>query len=134
MKKYFYLFCNALLVMLAVFSGGAVAMAMAVGTIGSDTDPNAGNPLATATKDDPGKGIDAQSKGTTGSAMRDAGLVLDEINDYVTRFRAYQFPMHTDFLTRAKQIKVDTKEPSNYEIGEAILDCVTETAYTALDT
>lgn len=134
MKKYFYLFCNALLVMLAVFSGGAVAMAMAVGTIGSDTDPNAGNPLATATKDDPGKGIDAQSKSTTGSAMRDAGLVLDEINDYVTRFRAYQFPMHTDFLTRAKQIKVDTKEPSNYEIGEAILDCVTETAYTAQDT
>jgi len=145
MKKNFKVFCQVMMFILAVVSGG-MGMAVAVGDNGSDTDPNTYSghnpdgtsnsampkPLVSATHDDPGKGIDQQGKGTTGSAARDAELVVDEINDYVTKFRSYQFPMHTDFLTKAKQIKVDTKEPANFEIGEAILDCNTKTAYTGM--
>lgn len=131
MKKNFKVFCQVMMFILAVVTGG-MGMAVAVGDNGSDTDPNDGGPLDNATHDDPGKGIDQQGAATTGSAARDAELVIDEINDYVTKFRSYQFPMHTDFLTRAKQIKVDTKEPANFEIGEAILDCNTKTEYTGM--
>lgn len=132
MKKNFKVFCQVMMFILAVVTGG-MGMAVAVGDNGSDTDPNDGKPLNDATHDDPNKGIDQQGQGTSGSAMRDAELVIDEINDYVTKFRSYQFPMHTDFLTKAKQIKVDTKEPANFEIGEAILDCNTKTGYTGMD-
>ena len=131
MKKTFKLFLTAVMFVMAVMTGG-MTMAVAIGDNGSDTDPNDGGPLDNATHDDPNKGIDQQGAATTGSAARDAELVIDEINDYVTKFRSYQFPMHTDFLTRAKQIKVDTKEPANFEIGEAILDCNTKTGYTGM--
>lgn len=131
MKKNFKVFCQVMMFILAVVTGG-MGMAVEVGDNGSDNDPNNDKPLDDATHDDPGKGIDQQGHATTGSAARDAELVIDEINDYVTKFRSYQFPLHTDFLTAAKQIKVDTKEPANFEIGEAILDCNTKTGYTGM--
>lgn len=132
MKKNFKMFCQIAMVILAVFCGGFAAMAAAVpiGEAGGDTDPNAGKPLEDATNDEPNKGIDQQGHAATGSALEDLELAENKINDYVTKFRAYQYPMHTDFLKRAQQIKVTTKEPTNFEIGEAILDCNTDNAFT----
>ena len=114
------------LLILAVFTGGGYAMAVEVGDIGSDTDPNKGKPLEGATPDAIGKGIDQQGQGLTGSAVTDADLAENKVEDYVSMFQAYKYPMHTDFLKLAKQIKVDTKEPEHYEIGDAVMECETK--------
>lgn len=128
MKKYFN-FCLMLVVsMLALFVSPDVALAVAVGENGSDTDPNAGTPLETATPDDLGKGIDQQGHAATGSVVDQADLGEDQITDYVSKYKAYRFPMHTDFLRIAQQIKVNTKEPENYEIAEPVMQCVTKGA------
>lgn len=129
MKKFFMskmFWGKMLLFVLAVFTGGTSAMALEIGENGSDTDPNEGKPLEGATSDDPDKGIDQQGQGATGSAITDAELAENKVEDYVSKFQAFQYPMHTDFLRRAKQIKVDTKEPEHYNIGEAIMDCATK--------
>ena len=114
------------LLILAVLTGGGYAMAVEVGDIGSDTDPNEGKPLEGATPDAIGKGIDQQGQGLTGSAVTDAELAENKVEDYVSMFQAYKYPMHTDFLKLAKQIKVDTKEPEHYEIGDAVMECETK--------
>ena len=123
------LWSSLLLVFLAVLTGGA-AMAVTIGENGSDTDPNTGTPLAGATLDDPNKGIDQQGHASTGSAIEQAGLAENQVDDYVTKFRAFRYPLHTDFMALAKQVKVDTKEPLHYNIGEAIMECNTKSALT----
>lgn len=120
---------NLLLMVLAVLTGGA-AMAVVIGENGSDTDPNEGTPLQGATPDVPKKGIDQQGNAATGSGVTQAGIEENQVEDYVTQFRAFRYPMHTDFLTSAKQVKVDTKEPMHYNIGEAVLECTTKSALT----
>lgn len=95
---------------------------------GGSADPNEGQPLEGATPDAEGKGIDQQGQGATGSALTQAELAEHKVNDYVSKFRAYKFPMHTDFMRRAQQVSVDTKEPEYYEIGEAVLECETSKA------
>lgn len=114
---------------LAVLAGGPV-MAATVGENGSDTDPNDGTPLEGATPDDINKGIDHQGHASTGSAITQAGLEENQIEDYVTRFRAFRYPMHTDFLTSARQVQVNTKEPLHYNMGEGIMECNTKSALT----
>lgn len=135
-KTLFLMVCQMALFILAMFAGGGMVMAdAAVPAPGTDTaDPNAGAPGAGGTTDIPGKGIDHQGHAASASAARDFGLVRDKVNDYVTKFRAYKYPLHTDFLTLAKQINVTTKEPTNYEIGEAVMDCTTKTGYTGTTT
>ena len=122
----FDFFAKLFLLILAVFTGGGYAMAVEVGDIGSDTDPNDNKPLEGATPDAIGKGIDQQGQGLTGSAVTDADLAENKVEDYVSMFQAYKYPMHTDFLKLAKQIKVDTKEPEHYEIGDAVMECETK--------
>ena len=78
-------------------------MAVEIGENGSDTDPNDGKPLENATPDAAGKGIDQQGQGATGSAVTDADLAENKVEDYVSKFQAYKYPMHTDFLKLAKQ-------------------------------
>lgn len=94
---------------------------------GGETDPNEKQPLEGATPDAEGKGIDQQGQGATGSALTQAELAEHKVNDYVSKFRAYKFPMHTDFMRKAQQVSVDTKEPEYYEIGEAVLECSVKT-------
>lgn len=106
---------------------------------GGENDPNGGDPdarilgkpLEGATPDAEGKGIDQQGQGATGSALTQAELAEHKVNDYVSKFRAYKFPMHTDFMRKAQQVPVDTKEPEYYEIGEAVLECVTSKVIAA---
>lgn len=132
-KNLFFVCCQLAMFILAVFCGGMV-MAVELAQPGTDTtDPNAGTPAAEGTPDNPGKGVDHQGHATTASAARDFGLVRDKVNDYVTKFRAYKYPLHTDFLTLAQQIPVKTKEPTNYEIGEAVMDCTTKTTFDEYD-
>lgn len=119
-----------LLMLFAIFAGGGMAMALDLGESGSDTDPNAGTPLAGATLDEPGKGIDQQGGAGTGSAITQAELAENKIEDYVSKFQAFKYPMHTDFIRMAKQVGVRTKEPDHYVIGEAIMDCETKSKLT----
>ena len=118
------------LLILAVFTGGGYAMAVEVGDIGSDTDPNEGKPLEGATPDAIGKGIDQQGGAGTGSAITQAELAENKIEDYVSKFQAFKYPMHTDFIRMAKQVPVKTKEPDHYVIGEAIMDCEVKSKLT----
>lgn len=128
-------FLVLVLSVLASFASGGMAMA-AVGLddVGRTTadpdgtgdkvknDPNAGTPMEGSTPDSPQKGLDQQGAAATGSALDQAGVTENHIDDYVSRFRAYRFPLHTDILRKARQIKVDTKEPTNWEVGEAIME------------
>ncbi|HBN42349.1 MAG TPA: hypothetical protein DD441_03550 [Parabacteroides distasonis] len=118
---------KALFFVLAVLIGGS-AMAVEIGENGSDTDPNDGKPLEDATHDNPGKGIDQQGHAATGSSIDQAGLADNKVEDYVSKFQSFKYPMHTDFLRMAKQVKVDTKEPSHFSIGEAVMECHTKSA------
>lgn len=125
MKKNFMNFFSFVMAVLGVLVGGPMAMAAAVGDTHGGTDPNAGTPLENATPDSPEKGIDQQGHAATGSAAGMAELTENHIDDYVSKFRAYRFPLHTDILRRAKQVKVDTKEPTNWEVGEALSEFTT---------
>lgn len=98
---------------------------------GGSADPNDKTPLEGASLDAEGKGIDNQGTGATGSALTQAELAEHKVNDYVSKFRAYKYPMHTDFMRKAQQVSVDTKEPEYYEIGEAVLECTTKKEYTS---
>lgn len=88
----------------------------------ADVDPNEGTPMEYSTPDSPQKGIDQQSHAATGSVLEQAELVESHIDDYVSKFRAYRFPLHTDIMRRARQIKVDVKDPVNWEVGEAVME------------
>lgn len=123
-----------LLTILAAITSGGVAMAVSnptVGANGGDADPNAGTPLENTTPDSPNKGIDQAGHAATASTLEEAGLVENQIRDYVDKYKAHKYPMAHDFGQLARQIKVDVKEPSNWEIGEAILEATTKTTVTA---
>ena len=126
MKKKMYGILMLAVGLVSLFVSPDVALAVAVGANGSDTDPNAGTPLEQATPDDLGKGIDQSGHAATGSGVEQAGLAENDIDDYVSKYKAYRFPMHTDLLRKAQQIKVNTKEPENWEIAEPITECVTK--------
>lgn len=136
MKKFLETISNSkisfLFFALSAILGGATAMASAgladVGANGSNTDPNLNTPLADATPDSPRKGIDQQGHAATGSALEQAELTESHLDDYVSKYRAYRFPLHTDILRKARQIKVDVKDPTNWEIGEAVMELNTAAA------
>lgn len=123
-----------LFVMAAVFSGGmslaiaADGQAMDPGSNGAD--PNAGKPAEGSIKDSPNKGIEQPSHASTASVLDDGNLVENQIDDYVSKYKAHRYPLHTDILRKARQIKVDTKEPTDYEIGEAVMELTTIGAIT----
>lgn len=108
-------------------------MAVTVGENGSDTDPNDGTPLDNATGDKPGMGIDQQGQGATGSAIEQAELDDAIIEEYVTKFEAFKYPLHSDYLTMAKKRNVKTKKPKHPVIGEAVLEAYTKSAISNTD-
>lgn len=123
-KKIFEMIGKLMLAVLAVVSGGA-AMAVEVMAPGTDgADPNAGTALEGAREADP-VGIEQPAHAATASALEDAELIESKVNDYVTKYHSHLYPMHTDFLREAQQIKVSTPTPTDYEVGEAIIDLVT---------
>lgn len=161
MKKFFYKISvsnvlSILLTFVAAITSGGAAMAIAnpvVGDNGSDTDPNdhpnsgayanklnatahnqkSGNleTLNDATPDSPNKGIDQAGHASTASTLDEAGLVEKQLRDYVDKYKAHKYPMAHDFGQLARQIKVDVKDPTNWEIGEAILEAPVKTSVTA---
>jgi hypothetical protein len=114
-------------------SGFAIAASVQVPNIaepGSDTDPNDGKPLEGTIHDEANKGAEQPGQGASGSAAQEAGITEDQVTDYVSQYQAYRFPLHTDFLKRARQIKVNTKEPTHYVIGEAVMEAQLKSALT----
>lgn len=132
-KKIFKIF-SYLVALIASFVGGGASMSVAVGEHGSDTDPNAGQPLQGAAGDDPGKGIEQEGQGPSASAAQQADFVKNKINEFVEKFNAHRYPLHTDIMRLAKQIAVTSPEPTYFEIGEATLEAFTNAALTADDT
>lgn len=134
MKKYlnkisFMSVLSMLVTAVAFILGNGVAMAVVnpeVGANGSDTDPNAGTPLETATPDSPNKGIDQAGHASTGSTLDEAGMVEKQLNEYVDKYKAHKYPLAHDIGQLARQIKVDVKDPTNWEIGEAIMEAPTK--------
>lgn len=129
MKILFKLFSYVVALLGSVF--GAGSMCATVGEHGTDTDPNAGTPLQGAAGDDPGKGIEQEGQGASGSALQQAELINNKINEFVEKFQAHRYPFHTDLMRLAKQIPVTTPEPTFFEIGEATLEAFTKAALTA---
>lgn len=141
MKKNFVFGHGTLIMMLLTFVAsllsGGMAMAVSnpeVGANGSDTDPNAGKPLEGTTTDSPNKGLEQPGHASTGSALDEAGMVEKQLRDYVDKYKAHKYPMAHDFGQLARQIKVDVKDPTNWEIGEAILEAKTKSQVLATDT
>lgn len=124
-KNLFELMSKLMLFVLAVVCGGA-AMAVEVMSPGTDgKDPNANTPLENAIEANP-SGVEVPGGVASGSAMQELDQVINEVEDYVAKFKSHKYPMHHDFLKLARQVKVDTKEPVDFEIGEGILDFVTK--------
>lgn len=126
---------GALLFVMAIVTSGGMSLAVAADGQAMDpgfngTDPNAGKPAEGAITDSPNKGIEQPSHATTASALDDENLIENQIDDYVSKYRAHRYPLHTDILRKARQIKVDVKEPTDYEIGEAVLELSTVGAIT----
>lgn len=125
-----------LITALAFVTGGGMAMAVTNPTVGannSDTDPNDGTPLDDATPDSPNKGYDQGGHASTGSTLDEAGLVEKQLRDYVDKYKAHKYPLAHDFGQLARQIKVDVKDPTNWEIGEAILEAPLKTTVAQAD-
>lgn len=122
-KKSFELLSKLMLFVLAVVSGGA---AMAAGVLaGEGPDGVESGDTVSSLEGTVGanpSGIEVAGGAATGSAVEELDQAVNEIDDYVAKFMSHKYPMHTDFMTVARQIKVDTKEPIDYEIGEGVLD------------
>ena len=132
-KNVFEMIGKLMLTVLAAVSGGAaMAAGVLVGegadgaTSGSDVSSLEGLAQGNPT------GFEVAGGAATGSAVEELEQAVNEIDDYVSKFQSHKYPMHTDFMTVARQIKVDTKEPIDYEIGEGVLDVET-TAATGSD-
>ena len=124
-RNLFELMSKLMLFVLAVVSGGA-AMAVEVMSPGTDgKDPNAGTPIENAIEANP-SGVEVPGGVASGSAVEEIDQAINEVEDYVAKFKSHKYPMHHDFLKEARQVKVDTKEPVDFEIGEGILDFVTK--------
>lgn len=133
MKKKIFFVAVTLLNAVMALCGGVSVAAFTPGEHGSDTDPNAGMPAEGSVKDAPERGVEQPGGAATGSTLDDAGLVENQIQDYVDKFRAHRFPLAHDIGQLARQIKVDTKEPMNYEIGEAVLEAKLKAGISAAD-
>lgn len=117
--------------LMAIVTGGAYGMAVTVGKEGGATDPNANTPLQGAVEDDPNKGIQQPGQGATASALQEAELIDNKVNEFVEKFQAHRYPFHTDIMSRAKQIQVNSPEPTYFEVGEARLEAVTSAPLSA---
>lgn len=122
-KKTFEMIGKLMLTVLAVVSGGAAMAADVLVGEGADgaTSGDAVSSLDGTIGANP-SGIEVPGGAATGSVVEELGQAVNEIDDYVAKFMSHKYPMHTDFMKVARQIKVDTKEPVDYEIGEGILD------------
>lgn len=137
MKKSFFKKIKAgdvlglMLLALAVLFSGGMSLAVAADGQGMDPgsnpahDPNENAPAEGTITDVPDKGLEQPSHASTASVLDDEGLVENHIDDYVSKYRAYRYPLHTDILRKSRQIKVDTKEPTDWEVGEAVLELTT---------
>ena len=138
MKKNFSIFgmaLNFLLLVLSVVFSGGVALAVAADGQAMDpgsnaADPNANHPSEGTITDNPDKGLEQPGHASTASVLDNQGLTENHIDDYVSKYRAYRYPLHTDILRKARQIKVDVKEPTDWEVGEAVMELTTIGAIT----
>lgn len=130
MKKYFNpdLICRMLLLALAILVGGGAMAAptVPVGQPGADEDPNEDNPLEGGMPDDLNMGIQQLGAGATGSAVEEAQLDEDKVEEYIMKYQAWKYPLHTDFLSLARKSPVKTKKPKHPIMGEAILEAFTK--------
>lgn len=136
-KNVFEMIGKVMLTVLAAVTGGA---AMAAGVLVGEGADGSIPQKATSVSSLDGTvganpvGVEVAGGAATGSAVEELDQAVNEIDDYVAKFMSHKYPMHTDFMKVARQIKVDTKEPIDYEIGEGILDVKANAAYTAPST
>ena len=126
-----FLVLNLVCIMLAVFTGGAFAMAAGV-HVAEEGAPAAGADKSVDNMDAPG--IDGQGKqnaagqslaGTAASAtqLHGGGLAEDEYDEIISKFRPFQFPLDTDIRKEASQKKVSGMEVTHIQSGSESLDC-----------
>lgn len=131
-KNVFEMIGKLMLTVFAALGGGA---AMAAGVLVGEGADGAIPENATSVSSLDGtvganpSGVEVAGGAATGSAVEELDQAVNEIDDYVAKFQSHKYPMHTDFMKVARQIKVDTKEPIDYEIGEGILDVAASAAF-----
>ena len=122
---------NLLLLVMAVITGGAYAMAIAEvedgSTIaGADKDTNdmtAPGTNAEGERNAAGQSLD----GTVASAsqLRGGGLADEEYDEIIAKFRPFMFPLDTDIRKNAQQKRVTGYEVTHIQSGSSNLDCET---------
>ena len=127
-----------LLFVLALVTSGGMSLAVAANGQAMDpgnngADPNANKPAEGTITDSPNKGLEQPSHASSASVLDDENIVDNQIDDYVSKYRAYRYPLHTDILRKARQIPVDVKEPSDWEVGEAVMELTTIGAITGAE-
>lgn len=122
---------NLLLLVMAVITGGAYAMAIAEvedgSTIaGADKDTNdmtAPGTNAEGERNAAGQTLD----GTVASAsqLRGGGIADEEYDEIIAKFRPFMFPLDTDIRKNAQQKRVTGYEVTHIQSGSSNLDCET---------
>jgi hypothetical protein len=131
MKKYQFMILSLVLMVLAVLTGGASCMAMAAaatdgsdgGVNGADASANDMNAPGVNGEGEQNKaGQDLTSTAASREQMRDGGLLLEETDKEIAKFRPFRFPLDTDIRTMAKQVKVKDMIVTTWQSGSANLD------------
>lgn len=139
-KKNVMRLLSLVIALVAMLFGGAdlsmAATAADLGTAG-DTSPSDGAAVPTegtaidgARKDEQGLATQLPNTAASTTQVGDGGLIEDEIDPYVAKFRPWAFPLDTDIRLKAKTRDVKNYEQKHYQSGQDSLSAVTNAILT----
>ena len=127
-------FLSLLLVAFAAVLGADSSFAMAeVALAGEGDGTGAGFSKEYTPGAEDTKGLDTQhqGEGATAGAARAAGLEVEEIDQIISKFRPFRFPLEWFITNRMQQQKATSYEQTHYRSGATVLEAVNNVELTA---
>ena len=121
-------FLSLLLVAVAAALGADSSFAMAeVALAGEGDGTGAGFSQEYLPGQEDTKGLETQhqGEGATAGAARAAGLEVEEIDQLISKFRPFRFPLEWFITNRMQQHKATSYEQTHYRSGATILEAIT---------
>lgn len=119
-------FLSLLLVAMATALGADSTFAMAeVALTGADEGfAKEGELYTTGAEDTKGLETQHQGEGATAGAAREAGLEVEEIDQIISKFRPFRFPLEWFITNRMQQHKAQSYEQTHYRSGATVLEAI----------
>lgn len=127
-------FLSLLLVAFAAALGADSSFAMAeVALAGDNGSEEAGftKEYTKGAEDTKGLETQHQGEGATAGAARAAGLEVEEIDQIISQFRPFRFPLEWFITNRMQQQKATSYEQTHYRSGATVLEAINNTVLTA---